>query len=142
VGRIGKMKIDEKMYFRGRDSDYANECTEVIRDNAKATIAAANYFLRRYEESTGDVRPRMVTSGWRPKSVNAKVSPAFNSKHITAQAIDIADGSEALDTWAMTKEGLETLEEAGLYLEHPSKTEGWCHVQIVPPGSRKRVFYP
>jgi len=36
----------------------------------------------------------------------------------------------------------DKLEAIGLWLEHPESTPRWCHVQIVPPASGKRVFRP
>jgi uncharacterized protein YcbK (DUF882 family) len=83
----------------------------------------------------------LVSSGWRPPSLNAKTAGAApNSKHMTCQALDVYDPDGDLDEWCM--ENLAKLEEAGLWLEHPSATKGWCHLQIVPPRSGKRVFYP
>jgi hypothetical protein len=37
---------------------------------------------------------------------------------------------------------LAVLEELQLWLEHPDATPGWCHLQILPPRSGRRVFYP
>jgi hypothetical protein len=45
-----------------------------------------------------------------------------------------------LDDWCL--EHPEVLQEIGLWQEHPAATKGWCHLQIVPPRSGKRVFFP
>jgi hypothetical protein len=38
--------------------------------------------------------------------------------------------------------GQRMLEEAGLFMESPSKTPRWVHFQTVPPKSGKRIFIP
>jgi hypothetical protein len=63
--------------------------------------------------------------------------------HCLGQAIDINDSDGALDMFCMANsEDGGLLEQIGLWLEHPDSTTSWCHVQIVPPGSGKRVFHP
>jgi hypothetical protein len=122
-------------YFMGRDSQYAAELTEALRVNAGHVVARANLLLSR----AGLVRG--VTSGWRPAAVNAAVeNAAKESKHISCLAVDIEDGDGALDAWCMANP--RALEDIGLWLEHPSATPRWCHVQVVPPKSGKRVFHP
>jgi hypothetical protein len=61
---------------------------------------------------------------------------------MTGQAIDIYDPDGDLDDWLMTIEGLAALEALGLWIEHPSATKSWSHLQTIPPKSRRRVFYP
>jgi hypothetical protein len=34
------------------------------------------------------------------------------------------------------------LRDLALWLEHPASTKGWAHVQLRPPRSGRRVFYP
>ena len=122
-------------YWMGRDVEHIRDMTGDILGNADETVRKANQLLRTFGES------RTVNSGWRPPSVNAATpNAALKSKHMTGQAIDLADPDGDLDEWCM--ENLATLEEIGLWLEHPAATKGWCHLQIVPPKSGKRVFYP
>lgn len=126
-------------YYMGRDSLYAHELTPELAANAQQTVACANELLRR-----AGLR-RAVNSGWRPAAVNATVkNAAKKSKHMLCLAIDINDDDGALDAWCMAHP--EVLEELGLWLEHPSATPGWCHVQIVCYGSwapgKPRCFYP
>lgn len=83
----------------------------------------------------------LISSGYRPQAINAATPGAApKSKHISMQACDIYDPEGLIDDWCM--ENLDVLEQIGLWLEHPSATKGWCHVQSVPPKSRRRVFYP
>jgi len=65
---------------------------------------------------------------------------AKGSKHLSCQAIDLEDRDGRLDAWCMAHLGV--LEELQLWLEHPDATPGWCHLQILPPRSGLRVFYP
>ena len=68
---------------------------------------------------------------------------AAKSKHKTAHAVDVFDPENALDTSIED----DLLLEFGLFREHPDATNGWCHLQDVPPGAwrpdnAKRTFYP
>lgn len=85
----------------------------------------------------------VVSSGYRPASVQAKVNPKVkNSKHSTCEAVDVVDKSGAFGAWLLTAAGLAALGEVGLHIEDPNYTEGWVHLQSVPPRSGKRVFVP
>ena len=128
-------------YWMGRDKEFADELTDAIRDNASWTVARANMLLMAFKADKPDWEARHVTSGWRPARVNASTpGAAQRSKHMTGEAIDIADPEGDLDEWCLAHP--QDLEHIGLWQEHPSATKGWCHVQIVPPKSGKRVFYP
>ncbi|MCC6533743.1 MAG: hypothetical protein IT531_14440 [Burkholderiales bacterium] len=123
-------------YLMGRERVYAHELTPELHANAASTLERANALLRR-ARFTGCT----INSGWRPRALNAAVPNASpRSRHISCQAIDLCDDADALDAWCMAN--LHALAELGLWLEHPSATPGWCHVQIVPPASGNRVFMP
>lgn len=86
------------------------------------------------------IKPK-VNSGWRPKAYNATVpGAAVNSKHITGQAIDLADPEGELDDILFKDQTI--LEKHQLFMEHPASTKGWCHLQSVAPRSGNRVFFP
>lgn len=128
-------------YWMGRDTAYPDELTDAIRAAAAETVSKANLLLATFRAKTGDTDQRKVTSGWRPALVNgATPGAAPRSKHMTGQAIDIADPEGDLDSWCV--ENQELLADIGLWLEHPSATKSWTHAQCVPPKSGKRVFYP
>ena len=127
--------ITLKEYFQGRDEQFANELTSELRVNAEVTVARVNALLSHFGQD------RIVNSGWRPRAVNsATLGAAIKSKHMTCEACDLQDADGDLDDWCM--DNLQILEELRLWLEHPASTKGWTHVQIVPPKSGKRVFYP
>lgn len=127
--------ITVKDYFMGRDLLFPHECTDEIRRNATETVRRVNLLLERFGES------RAVNSGWRPAAVNASTpGSAKRSNHMMGLACDLDDDDGYLDEWCM--DNLDILEEIGLWMEHPSATKGWCHVQMVPPRSGRRVYYP
>lgn len=119
-------------YLMGRDK--LAPVSDDVLDNAGVTVGRVNELLAAFGE------PRRVTSGYRPASINAAVGGAKKSNHMTCQACDLEDHNGRLDAWCMNN--LDTLKRIGLWLEHPSATPGWCHVQTVPPKSGNRVFYP
>lgn len=122
-------------YFMGRDKTHAADLTSEIRANADTTVYRVNKLLEIAKI------PGKVSSGWRPPSINAGVKGAAKkSKHMTGQACDVADPKGDLGHWCLTH--LTELEKVGLWLEHPSKTPTWTHLQIIPPGSGRRVFMP
>lgn len=134
-------------YYMGRDATHSVWLTTEMRTNAALTVGLANKLLvlaktagvgLKSNPKTGSI----VNSGWRPAQVNAGVPGAApNSKHLTCRAIDLYDPDGDLDEWLL--DGADTvLKDLGLWLEHPAATKGWSHLQTVPPGSGRRVFYP
>lgn len=130
-------------YFMGRDTAYASSLNAAITAAAKETVIRANALLVMFYSANPKAHVRNVNSGWRPPAVNARVpNAAVSSKHMTGQAIDIGDDDGQLDAWCMTVEGQVALTKIGLWMEHPSSTPRWCHVQTIAPGSGRRVFHP
>ena len=68
------------------------------------------------------------------------------SWHYKGAAIDIDDDEKATVYMKLYHNGLhELLTKHDLYMEDPRWTHGngsWIHLQIYPPGSKKRVFIP
>ena len=124
-------------YWMGRDKSHPTAMTPQIERNAELTIKLANALLARFGQG------RKVNSGWCPPAINAGIANAApNSKHMTAQAIDLADPDGDLDDWLMSSDGQAAMVEIGLWHEHPAATKGWAHLQTVPPRSGRRTFYP
>lgn len=138
--------ITLEQYWMGRDAKYPAECTPEIRVNAYQIVAKVNTLLAMAEvdgvEPALSVRGDHVASGWRPEAVNdATANAAKNSKHCSGQAVDLADGAgRALARWCLAN--LDVLEQVGLWMEDPRWTPSWVHLQLVPPGSGKRVYVP
>lgn len=132
-------------YWMGRDKCYPGECTSEIRKNAEHTVSLVNLLL--FHAVKDGIVPiatnkrSLVNSGWRPATVNAATKGAAKkSNHMLGLACDLSDPTGSLDKWCM--DNLDELEAIGLWMEHPSATPGWCHLQTVPPRSGRRVFMP
>ena len=108
--------------------------TPDLLKNAQDTINKVNRLLQLFGST------RKVTSGYRPAAINAAVGGAKRSKHMLCKACDLEDRDGKLDAWCYDNQ--PKLAEIGLWLEHPSATPGWCHIQTVPPKSGVRVFRP
>lgn len=135
-------------YWMGRDKQHPFALSTVIRANAESMVELANKLLTLAKVAgvTLETNPKtktIVSSGWRPPEVNA-ITPgaAAKSKHMTGMAIDLYDPDGDLDDWLMTDDGQRVLKDLGLWMEHPSATKGWAHLQSAPPRSGRRVFYP
>lgn len=116
--------------------------SEVVRSNALGLIAKANGLLTALAALGIEAAAKpVVNSGWRPAWHNATIRGAApNSKHITGEAVDVADPDGEIDEYLLEHHPL--LVNHGLYLEHPSATKGWVHLQSVSPRSGNRIFYP
>lgn len=138
------MKITVNDYLMGRDQVY--ECSDEILNNAEITVGKVNSLLAVLEAEGVklEVHPNtmsIVASGWRPPQVNSQVKGAApRSKHMTGQACDLYDPEGEIDEYLV--EHQQVLVTLGLYLEHPSATKSWSHVQTVGPKSGRRIFYP
>lgn len=107
--------------------------SDQLLDNLGKLLVALNTVRRTYG------KPMVVTSGYRPGHFNKAAGGAVNSAHLSLEACDFADPDRKLAHWCMSN--LRVLEEAGLWLEAPSATPGWVHLQIRPVVG-KRVFLP
>lgn len=133
-------------YWMGRDEDHEHALTATIRVNARETVHRVNALLAMMiaDGLLLEASPRtgtLVASGWRPPEINAATPGAApRSRHMTGQACDLYDPEGLLDEWC--QDHPDALAELGLWLEHPSATKSWCHIQTIPPRSGRRIFYP
>lgn len=135
-------------YWMGRDREFPMAMSPDLERNATLMVELANKLLI-LAHSAGvsmEKSPRtgtVVSSGWRPASVNANTpNAAPNSKHMTGQAIDLYDPDGDLDEWLLTADGQKVMTDLGLWHENPAATKGWAHVQSLPPRSGRRTFNP
>jgi len=120
-------------YF-GRVSHVADP-SEDVEFNARELLLRVNTLLASLGLKT------TVNSGWRPPAYNATIpNAAPNSKHMTGQAIDLADPEGELDD-VLFKDPTNLINHE-LWMEHPLATKGWCHLQSIPPRSGNRIFFP
>lgn len=133
------MPITLDEYYMGRDKKFASDLTDDLKKNAIDLLERVNQLLEHHAGFKDS--ELIVSSGWRPPAVNAVTGGASRrSKHMTCQAIDLSDRNRRISKWCL--DNLSRLEEEGLYLEDPAHTPTWCHLQSVPPKSKRRVFKP
>ena len=121
--------ISKSEVLMGRDKKYSNDYTKEISDKLDKILVPLNIVRKRYN------KPMYVSTGWRPLSVNAKLSNAGKkSKHIYGQAVDFKDKDGKLRDWIV--EHIEWLAGLGFYFEDFRWTKGCCHFTLIPPGSK------
>jgi hypothetical protein len=110
---------------------------EAIENNLTELFRRVNILQEKYG------KPLKVTSGLRSEEqqqglIAAGKSNAPQSRHLTGEAVDVADLLGDLYIWCKTNEIV--LEEAQLWCEE--RQGGWQHFQSQPPKSGKRWFNP
>lgn len=83
-------------------------------------------------------KPMYVSSGYRPPVINNKAGGATRSAHLSCQAVDLRDPNGELAQWCLNN--MDLIKRLGLYLEDPSYTKGWVHLQSRP--TRNNPFIP
>ncbi len=136
-----KFSYDE-FYNRSVESGCTeSDFTQEIKDNVKELIKRIN--------NLGYQPPMYFSSCLRSRSVHEHIykekgTPTdkipWGSKHLSGQAVDIADPKGELADWLMIND--KKIEECRLWAEHPDYTKGWVHLQSVPPKSGRRFFIP
>jgi hypothetical protein len=111
--------------------------------NSQVFLNKLNPLLAAFDAQRGSHFIAIVNSGYRSAAINKAIpNAAIRSKHLTGNAIDIRDVTGELKKWLVTDKGKGTLNVCGLFMEHPSATPTWCHLQDIAPGSGKLIFYP
>lgn len=137
---IPKPPISYKDYITANDKYptrlYHEELTHECKENALELLIVVNAFLLELGCNTVT-----VTSGFRPNSINAStVGAGSKSKHLTAEAVDIADPYGKL--MELILENLHIAQKHGVYFEDFRHTSTWVHIQSKRPNSGKRIFLP
>ena len=125
------------------------DATEERRQNAILLLhacSALEYFARRDgiefpdNPHTGSGVSGKTYGGFRPQDCP---QGAPQSSHKEGLAVDRYDPEDLIDKWCMAHSEVGGLvESCGIYIEAPSKTDGWSHWTTRRPKSGKRVFYP
>lgn len=116
------------------------ECTYEVILNTDRLLAKVNKLLDRIGYFHTERKPA-ITSGFRPSTVNSKVSKATRSAHLTGEAVDIYDPTGYISK-CIRASVTDLLTQYDLYMEDESATPGWCHLTDRPPNSKKRIFKP
>lgn len=107
-------------------------CPPEYEVNAQQLLERVNSFLAEAGLT------RKPTSGFRTAAHNKAVGGAPQSAHLTCQAVDLADRDRKLSDWC--EKNPEMLEKYLLWMEDPSRTPTWVHLQTRP--ARNRIFKP
>ena len=127
-------------YWMGRDKKFPGDFTAAIKRNGRFTVDQINKLLGAYEDETA-ITLEQWASGWRPAGINDVTSnAAAHSRHITAQAGDVADSNRKFAQWCISS--IDVLVNIGLWMEDPRWTPTWVHLQVIPPKSGNRVYIP
>lgn len=117
----------------GRDKAFP--ITPEMSDNLDKLIAALNPIRVAFG------KPLVISSGYRPSSINSSVGGAKSSAHMMCQAVDIVDKDGKLAEWIL--QNLTFVKECGILgVEDPRYTKGWLHLSTRPAKSGKLVFIP
>ncbi len=130
--------ITLEQYYMGRDKEYPP--TEAMEGNALNLLGAIAKLEARIAKMPLKLSGFVfeLSSGYRPGKYNKAAGGSGKSAHLTCEAIDLKDPTGWLAHFLTINSKL--LEELGLYMEHPSRTKGWVHLQTRK--TRNRIFYP
>lgn len=101
-------------------------------DNAKQLLTAVNIIREAYG------RPMYPSCFYRSPEWDRAKGRSGKSQHCLNRACDFKDPTGELDEWCLKY--LDVLERAGLWLENPAYTRGWCHLDL--KSRTNRVFIP
>lgn len=116
--------------LRGREVEFP--LTPELEENLYRLLEAVNKLRALYGE------PMFVSSGYRPGHYNKDAGGAAKSSHLTCEAVDFSDPTGKIKSWILSNK--QVLELCGLYMENPTRTVGWVHLQIRPTAGR--IFQP
>jgi len=122
--------ITPKEYLMGRDKDYPLDMQQAL--NMANLLSRLNHLFATLKIDA------VVSSGYRPSPLNKTIGGAKTSTHTVCAGADIIDHDGSLG--AMLAKNTKLLEEYGLYLENPSFTKGWVHLDTKE--RKNRVFTP
>lgn len=132
-----RFTVDEILMGRVKLADLPED----LQKNLAKLQHRTNIFFANYP------KPLIVTSGYRPKTINKAIGGATNSLHQLCAALDIRDSNG--EVWQFCLKNLELAKQIGLWFEDrrwtsisPDKPNGWVHLQIYPPKSGKIIFIP
>ena len=131
------LKLNDWITSSGKYPERASESNSDIEASATVLLEKVNAVL----EDCG-LKDVKVSSGFRPESVNAKITNAAKkSAHMSGKAIDLVDVDGKIKALVQSKP--ELLRKLGLFMEHPDATPTWCHLDYVVRADRpNRIFKP
>src|SRR5690242_17329386 len=110
--------ISKSEILMKRDTQYPDDYTQEVSDNIDKLLIHLNKFREAYGKAM------VVSSGFRPASVNKAIGGAAKSNHVMGLACDFVDKDGKLAEFALKMDKEGKLKEWGLWLENPVKTKG------------------
>jgi hypothetical protein len=111
------------------------ECVTGVRINAADLAERVSKLLGALGYTTAK-----VSSGFRTQAANSAANGAKLSAHQTGEAVDLEDIGNTL--CATINRDPSVLDTFDLYMENSFYTKGWCHLQLRPTKSGRRIFTP
>lgn len=111
--------------------------TPEVVDAALILCTRLNALFDDWDREWHQLRPA-ISSGYRTPAANKAAGGATKSAHLEGRACDFVDLDGEFSKWCLGH--LELLERHGLWMESPTKTKGWVHLQSRE--ARSRVFMP
>jgi hypothetical protein len=116
------------------------ECTNEVKTNAAKLCDAVNALFTdlKYKSNL------TVNSGFRTSEVNKNIpNAAKKSQHMLGNAVDLSDVDGKLDELLTLDATDVLLKKHGLWVEDPSVTRFWTHLDCKDRGKRsKNIFKP
>jgi uncharacterized protein YcbK (DUF882 family) len=123
-----------KEYLMGREVKFP--ITKEQEDNAKELLRRVALLFTEI-----GIDP-VLTSGYRPAGINAKIGGAKRSAHMTCEAGDWSNKNKKVSDLI----SISLLKKYDLYMEDPRYTiknhDEWIHLQTRPTRSGNRIFIP
>lgn len=122
--------ITPEQYLMGRDKTYPLDMQQAR--NMADLLARVNFLIASLKIDT------TVSSGYRPSAINKTIGGAKLSTHTVCAGIDLHDSSGNIGK--VLKANVTLLEWLGLWLENPTETVGWVHLDTKT--RKNRIFNP
>lgn len=116
----------------GRYKSREEDADDSVRNAAHVLASRLSSLLNLFGH-----RPK-ITSGYRTPAANKAAGGAKKSSHLEGRACDFSDPGGKFAAWCAANEYY--LDQFGLWMEDPSATKGWVHIQSRPAANR--IFKP
>lgn len=122
--------LTSNIYLMGREIEFPPSKEQLA--NMATLLSRVNDLIK---DLPDPIKPRGITSGFRPGRFNDAAGGAPNSGHLHCRAVDLADPGNAIDNYI--DKHPELLVKHNLWREDPKRTSGnWCHLDITARPNR------
>ncbi len=111
--------ITKEMLLMGREKEYPLNAGQLVN------LIKLQEMINNVENLYGF--PLKISSGYRPGRFNVAAGGSKASAHLTCEAVDIQDTKGVFKAWCL--KNIQVLTKMGVFMEDPTKTPTWCHLQ-------------